>query len=261
MATPTRPNSTFEALGWTLQPYDNDLARVTLLGRYPVKVRPELAEAVTAMNEALMVTGYENPCDWIGSWFYRDIAGTNGLASGHAYAVCIDLDYGGDDPDSPSIDRNPHIHRRIVPDDPGFGVEWQILEHQIRAVEGILNTSGNPIWSWRIGWVLGDTMHWQPLVGPADCQVDWTTVPQIEEPEIPIPPEEDTMPDLDTFIHYIRMIDIEKMGLDSIIKPEEVVYYTSSALWTNNDTKVPNKEADWQNLYNAYRVRAPIWAI
>jgi hypothetical protein len=185
MAIPTRLNPTFESLGWDIQPDDRGLVRLTLLGRRPVKVQPPLTEAVRAMDVVLAATGYENPCDWIGSWNYRAIAGTDGLASGHAYGVCIDLDYGGDNPESPDhplVDNNPHMHRRIVPGDPGFGTEWQILEHQVRALEAIRNTAGQPMWSWRIGWVLGDSMHWQPGVGPEDCEVDWTTVYTGEEP-------------------------------------------------------------------------------
>ena len=177
MAAPSRPNQTYERLGWTLQPTSTDLSRLTFLGRYPIRVRPELADATAAVEEALIASGYENPCDYVGSWMYRAITGTGGLASAHAYAVAIDIDYGGDtDGDGdPTIDRNPHIHRPIVPGDPGFGVEWQILEHQVEKIEAIRNVDGDQIWRW-LGWAIGDTMHIDVLVGPAACTVDWSTV-------------------------------------------------------------------------------------
>jgi hypothetical protein len=249
-------------MGWSIQPTSTNLVSLTLLGRFPIRVQPPLVEAVQAMELALVLHHYEDPCDFIGSWHYRSISGTGGLFSGHAYAVCIDLDYGGDtDGDGdPTIDSNPHIHRAIIPGDPGFGVEWQITEAQVRAIEAIRTTDGLPVWSWRIGWKLGDTMHWQPLQGPDIGAIDWSTVQGPDEIPEP-PPEEETMPDLDTFIHYIRKVDVEKMGLDRIIKPAEVAYYTSPSLWVDDDTKVPGKEADWQNLFNAYQVRSPIWAV
>ena len=262
MAVPSRPNPTFENLGWELQPSDAELARLTILGRYPIRVRPELVEAVNAMHEVLIATEYENPCDYIGSWHYRAIAGTDGLASGHAYAVCIDLDYGGDtDGDGdPTIDKNPHLHRRIVPGDPGFGVEWQILEHQVRAIEAIRNIDGERIWRW-LGWAIADTMHFEARVGPNDCIVDWDTVYPQPEPE-PKPPEDDmAMPPLDVFVKAIRKVDIQKMGDDGIITSAEAEYFTGDDLWLNEHTKRDPNHPDWLNLYNAWWVRAPIQTI
>ena len=184
MAAPTRKNPNMEALGWEWQPTSEHLSRVRLLGRYPVKVQPQLVDAVAAMDAVFVRTGYENPCDYVGSYMFRSIAGYNGLASTHAYAVAIDHDYGGDtDGDGdPTIDKNPHIHRPIVPGDPGFGVEWQILEYQVRAIEAIKNTHGEQMWRW-LGWPIGDTMHWEIMVRPERTEVDWDTV---------YPPEEET---------------------------------------------------------------------
>ena len=162
------------ALGWA--PYlgkEDNLQRVMLLGREP-RVMVEVAPAVMAMDQALIDGGYENPCDWIGSYNYRAIGGTH-IWSTHAYGTAIDLDYGGDtDGDGdPVIDKNPHLHRPVQPED--FGVNCQILEPQVRAVEAIQNVFGEPMWYW-LGWSNGDTMHFQINVRPERTAVDWSTV-------------------------------------------------------------------------------------
>lgn len=166
-----------EALGWPICPNDIHLHRHWLHGRYPIKLQPELDDAFHAFQFVLTNTGYEDPMDFTGSWHYRAIAGYDGLASTHAYACAIDLDYGGDtDGDGdPTIDKNPHLHRRIYPDDPAFGVECQILEHQVRLIEGIKNIHGEQMWLW-LGWRIGDTMHFQIDVARDRTEVDWSTV-------------------------------------------------------------------------------------
>lgn len=168
-------------LGWdTYLGQTDTLVPLHMLGRYPVRVQEVLYEATQAFETVLVNTGYENPCDWIGSYNKRPIVGTD-FWSKHSYGIAIDLDYGGGD-DHPFIDHNPHVHRQIVPGDPGFGVDWQILEHQVRAVEAILNLDGHQIWRW-LGWTIGDTMHFEAIVAPNACQVDWSTVT--------MPPEEE----------------------------------------------------------------------
>jgi hypothetical protein len=155
-----------------------------MLGRRWVKVQDILEDATVAMEQALINTGYENPCDYIGSYMQRPIAGT-GYWSTHSYGIAIDLDYGGDtDGDGdPTIDSNPHVHRKIEQGDPGFGVEWQILEHQVRAIEAIKNHDGDRLWRW-LGWSIGDTMHFQIDVAPQFVQVDWSTVAQPQEDDM-----------------------------------------------------------------------------
>ena len=165
------------ALGWI--PYlgqTDSLVSKRILGRYPVKIQEVAEDALDAFEQALIATGYENPCDWTGSYMKRLIAGTD-MWSTHAYGTAIDLDYGGG-VDEPFIDRNPHIHRPIQPSD--FGVECQLLEHQVRAVEAIKNLDGRSMWRW-LGWSIGDTMHFQLDVSPNMCQVDWSTVAGYEQ--------------------------------------------------------------------------------
>ena len=163
------------ALGWI--PYlgqSDSLVSKRILGRYPVKIQEIAEDALDAFEQALIETGYENPCDWTGSYNKRIIKGSSPeMWSTHAYGTAIDLDYGGG-VDEPFIDRNPYIRRRIQLED--FGVECQILEHQVRAVEQIKNLDGRKMWRW-LGWSIGDTMHFQLDVSPNQTQVDWSTVP------------------------------------------------------------------------------------
>lgn len=173
----TEHMSSVVALGWL--PYFDQptkMKQVTILGRKPY-LADVLFDAATGISIALDTLDYENPCDWTGGFNPRPIAGTD-LWSKHSYGMAVDLDYGGFNPESPEhpgVDKNPHIHRRIYPGDPGFGVQWQILEHQVRAVEAIKNKKGQKIWRW-LGWSIGDTMHFEAMVRPEDCQVDWSTV-------------------------------------------------------------------------------------
>ena len=164
-----------KTLGWS--PYLGSklgLVEVELLGRYPVRVQDFWAPAVEAMQQALRATGYEDPCDYIGSYNKRYIAGTN-IWSWHSYGGAIDLDYGGDNPDSPDhpgVDRNPHIHEPIPR---GFGTDprFQITETQVEAVESIRTGNGRPVWRW-LGWAIGDTMHFEPACTPGDARTGIT---------------------------------------------------------------------------------------
>lgn len=166
----TRHLQSVTELQW--EPYlgaTGSMVSMRLLGRYPIKVQDFWAPAVTAMNDALIDTGYENPCDWIGSYMKRPIAGTD-YWSWHSYGAAIDLDYGGDNPDSPDhpgVDRNPHLREPI---DPGFGTDprFQITEHQVNAIESIRTGNGKPVWRW-LGWSIGDTMHFEPACSPTDA--------------------------------------------------------------------------------------------
>ncbi|MFC1740181.1 hypothetical protein ACFL0N_01720 [Pseudomonadota bacterium] len=158
---------------------------VGILGRRP-RIQSILVDAARALNDALVNTGYENPCDYIGSYLKRTIAGTD-IWSTHSYGIAFDIDYGGDNPDSPDhpgIDNNPHLHDPIERGDPRFGVEFQLLEHQVNAVEAIKNLDGDQMWRW-LGWPIGDTMHFQINIAPQFATVDWTTVAG-HEPEEPM---------------------------------------------------------------------------
>lgn len=176
---PRHPSSV-TALGWEAYLGATDtLVSHTLLGRYPVKVQEILSDALRAMETVLVASGYENPCDYIGSYLKRIIRGyVPETWSTHSYGIAVDLDYGGDNPDSPDhelVDNNPHLHDPIERGDPRFGVEFQLLEHQVDKIEAIKNLDGEQIWRW-LGWPIGDTMHFQANVAPRATTVDWSTV-------------------------------------------------------------------------------------
>jgi hypothetical protein len=156
-------------LGWSnYLGHTAGLVHFNLLGRN-VKVQDFWVPAVEAMDTVLKAHGYEDPCDWTGSYLKRFIAGTV-IWSWHSYGGAIDLDYGGQNPDSPDhplVDNNPHLHRPIPWGDPGFGTEFQLLEHQVKAVLAIRTNNGKPVWRW-LGTSIGDTMHFEPNCSPED---------------------------------------------------------------------------------------------
>ena len=154
------------------------LKYVDLLGRN-VRVQDFWVPATEAMGIALIATGYENPMDNTGSFYPRYISGTS-IWSWHSYGGAIDIDYGGNNPDSPwhpGIDKNPHIHTRIYP---GFGSDsrFQITEAQVNQVLAIRNNDGSKVWRW-LGWSIGDSMHMEPACTPAQARtgIDPSTVP------------------------------------------------------------------------------------
>ena len=252
-----RDHSEMVRLGWTAYRCNTTgLVSMELFGRKPIKVQAELQDAMHAFAQALTNTGYEDPTDYVGSYMCRTIGGEGKVWSEHAYGVAIDWDYGGDtDGDGdPEIDKNPHIHRKIVHGDPGFGVEWQFTEVDIAAIEGIKNTYGEQMWGW-LGWKIGDTMHFATKVRPERTTVDWSTVGNGED---------DMAVSIDTFLAYLRKTDIEKMGKDKIITEAEVTYFTTFPMWSNDEPSTLQPEinrTDWVNLYNAWQVRSPIWAV
>lgn len=130
-----------------------------ILGRYPVRVQPELEGAVNAMNAALKANGYRDPTGPTGSYNCRMIGGTTKWSL-HAYAIAIDIDYG----------ENPYLRGQTIPK--GFGTDprFMLTEAQVDAVEGIRNEWGESLWKW-LGWSIGDTMHFEIDVPPDRCEV------------------------------------------------------------------------------------------
>ena len=174
-----RTLSTVSRLGWSGYLGKRDtLKYVNVLGRN-VRVQDFWVPAAEALNHALVATGYENPCDNIGSFYPRFISGTD-IWSWHSYGGPLDIDYGGNNeasPDHDGIDRNPHLRTRIYP---GFGSDprFQIQEFQVAAVLAIRTNNGKRVWRW-LGWSIGDTMHMEPNCSPADIAtgINPATVP------------------------------------------------------------------------------------
>ncbi len=165
-----RHPSTVTKYGWqSWLGHRGHMVLVPVLGRAYVVVAEPLKEGTEAMNTVLIATGYENPCDWIGSYNKRPIKGTD-VWSTHSYGIALDIDYGGDNPDSPDhpgIDKNPHTYRAVTMNDSRWGVKWQITRDQVLAVEAIRTNNGKTVWKW-LGWSIGDTMHFQVNCSEAD---------------------------------------------------------------------------------------------
>lgn len=162
-----------EALGWAdWLGQDETLVSYEFLGRRYVRVQPEILDAVKAMEMALRANGYEDPCDYTGSYFYRLIGGTDTWSS-HAYGLALDVDYGYAEADR-LVDKNPYLGFR--PTREQYGVLFQFTWADVQAVKAIKNIWGEPMWLWLGDTSLGDTMHWQINVAPDRTEVDWTTV-------------------------------------------------------------------------------------
>lgn len=243
-----RPDPEYARFGWKPFPTSTGLVKVELLGRFP-RVAPEAVPAVQAMHLTLVAAGYENPCDWIGSWKYRNVAGTNQL-SRHAYGLAIDLDYGGDtDGDGdPTIDKNPHLHRPIT--DADYGVTIQLLRHQVDAVLAIRTVSGVPVWRW-LGSI-GDSMHFDIACSPEHLASGILMPTDIDE-------EEEQM-DLERWVTRLRIpIDIDRMAEVGIITDDEANYWAGRQP-SMGGQPLPANYPEWQDLRDAVEVRSVWWA-
>jgi hypothetical protein len=167
----------------------------------------------------------------------------------HNYGLAWDIEY----------QYNPHVKRKI-----DVAELWELFDagvtkynpNIVAVIEAVRTTGGVQAFTW-LGYSLGDFMHWQVNFPPEDQEIDWTTVDTTEE-------EDNDMPPLEIFLAYVRKVDIEKMGKDKIITDAEVNYFTTFPMWSNDDPSELQPDvnsADWANLYNAYRTRAPIWAV
>lgn len=163
-----------EALGWTRWLGATDtLVKYQFLGRKYVRVQELILPAVEAMEMALRANGYEDPCDFTGSYLYRTIGNKGEMWSSHAYGLALDVDYGYIEADR-LVDKNPYLGFR--PTREQYGVLFQFTWEDVQAVKAIKNIYGEPMWLWLGDTSLGDTMHWQINVAPDRCEVDWTTV-------------------------------------------------------------------------------------
>ena len=149
-------------------------------GRHTVWQQPELADAVLALEQAHIESGYVPSSDgFIGSRRScpHGIAGALCKSSGsgcslHNYVIAYDVEY----------NYNRHIRAKTYPED--FGASWfpavcKYTLAQVRAIEGVKNVEGEQMWRW-LGWAIGDFMHWQVNVPPSRATVDWNTVPNGE---------------------------------------------------------------------------------
>lgn len=146
--------------------------RIELFGRNAGSAADPAVDAFKAFEQALTNTGYTNVRSvWIPRPCPLGIGGKTCYPSGagcslHNYEIAVDLDpwgYG-----------NPHFYA-------AYGDGWnfddiKLTREQVEAVEGIRNVDGERMFRW-LGWLIGDTMHFELQVRPTRVEVDWSTVP------------------------------------------------------------------------------------
>lgn len=151
---------------------------IQLFGRNAGYCAGPAYDAFKALEQALVATGYKGVRSvWIPRNCPTGIAGQTCSKSGsgcslHNYGVAVDIDpfgYG-----------NPHFQSP-------YGKGWdfsdcKITKDQVAAVEGIRNTNGDQLFRW-LGWLIGDTQHFEIQVPPTRAKVNWTTVPGVPAPE------------------------------------------------------------------------------
>lgn len=144
---------------------------ITMFGRNAGTVAAPAYDAFKAMDQALVATNYTNVKSiWIPRECPTGIGGKKCEANGtncslHNYRIAADLDpfgYG-----------NPHFYKP-------YGNGWdfddcKLTKVQVDAVEAIKNTIGEQMLRW-LGWINGDTMHFELQVPPTRTEVDWSTV-------------------------------------------------------------------------------------
>jgi len=175
---------------------------VTFMGRAPVRIQPEMRNAVEALEAALRGNGYQLPIDATGSYACRKISGSNKWSL-HAVPIAIDVDY----PNNPVL---PYALQ------PGWGTDSRITitEAQVDAVAKIVNEDGTQIWKW-LGWRTpkADPMHFEIDVPPDKCQ--------------PVT-EDENMPQ----VNWYQMIDSLFVG-----RPDE--FQGSASYWKGLDPDSP----------------------
>ncbi len=185
---------------------------VTFMGRSPVRIQPEMVNAVAALERAFIDNGYQMPIGVTGSYSCRTIGGSDKMSL-HSIPIAIDVDYSN----------NPYL--RGDPVERGYGTDprFLITETQVDAVEAIVNEDGVPIWKW-LGWSLGDTMHFEidvppDKVEPVDPGPEPSCVPSWYDYDVYWKPYIDAVwlggaPDeCKTLTHWELSVILKKLGL------------------------------------------------
>ena len=151
---------------------------ITLFGRNAGFCAAPMFDAFIAAEMALKAAGYSDVKSiWIPRNCPTGISGKKCAADGtncslHNYGVAFDIDpfgYG-----------NPHFYVAYGQKPAGWSRGWdfrdiKLTRAQVEAVEAIKNTNGEQMFRW-LGWLNGDTMHFEGQVPPSRCLVDWNTV-------------------------------------------------------------------------------------
>ncbi len=156
----------------------DDIKPISILGLNAGTCATPMYDGFKAIEMALVANRYKDPkVIWIPRECPTGIAGKPCQHDGtncsiHNYRVALDID--------PFKLGNPHFYSR-------YGDGWdfsncKITSAQVAAIEGIKNTHGEQMNRW-LGWLIGDTMHFEGQVPPDRCEVDWKTVPGNPPPE------------------------------------------------------------------------------
>jgi hypothetical protein len=152
---------------------------ITMFGRNAGYTAKPAYDGFIAAERALLANGYSGVKSiWVPRNCPTGISGNTCKADGtscslHNYGIAFDIDpfgYG-----------NPHFYAAFGKYTNELGRAWdfndcKLTRPQVEAVEKIKNTSGDQYFRW-LGWVNGDTMHFELQVPPTKTAVDWTTVP------------------------------------------------------------------------------------
>lgn len=209
---------------------------IRILGRDAGVCAIPAYDGFVALGSTLIATNYTNVKSvWIPRNCPTGISGNTCQEDGdwcslHNYGIAVDIDpfgYG-----------NPHFNRP-------FGDRWnfsncKITRAQVEAVENIKNIYGEQMFRW-LGWLIGDTMHFEYIVPPTRTQVDWNTVPGgVEMPLLPIRYGDETE---DTRLLQGYLNEAYGSGLkeDSIYGPatQSAILNSPMLSYTGEDEAVP----------------------
>jgi hypothetical protein len=169
-------NSTMKVRNWwhLFRCSYGDKVPTGFFGRDPVYAQNP--EHVVALERAHLAAGYApTPGGFIGSRRScpAGIGGKTCTENGkdcslHNYGLAWDVEY----------NLNPHFRRRLSDEDLTELHAQGSTKYTPEIVNRILsvtNTLGEQMFGW-LGYVIGDTMHWQINVPPERQSVDWSTV-------------------------------------------------------------------------------------
>lgn len=151
---------------------------ITLFGRNAGYCAAPMYDAFKAQEMALVATGYTDVKSiWVPRNCPTGIGGQSCQADGtncslHNYGVADDID--------PFGFGNPHFYVGWGKKPDGWNRPWtfddiKLDRVQVEAVEAIRNVEGEQMFRW-LGWLNGDTMHFEGQVPPSRCKVNWLTV-------------------------------------------------------------------------------------
>ena len=155
-------------------------ARLTVLGRNAGYCADTAHEPFLALDQTLTAFDYGPASSaWVPRNCPSGIGGktcqTDGTScSLHNYGIAVDIDAYGFG--------NPYFRDSNGRGIPFAAGRWtfadiKLTRRQVEAVEAIRNEWGEQVFRW-LGWLIGDTMHFELQVPPERTSIDWDTVPE-----------------------------------------------------------------------------------